>query len=274
MMAAAERWRERVREHHTQTLRMKERSERDDFWKPIAAAFRDDPARADDPVLNALAEWVDADTTVLDVGGGAGRFAVPLAKRCRRVTVVEPSDSMIEGLRSAASDAGVSNVEVVQSSWEEAEVEAADVVLCAHVVYGVEDIEPFVRKLAESAQRRVVIVVHAKSPISLAAPFWEAVHHERRINLPALPELVPVLWEMGIWPDVRMLGPAQRRAVSDPEMALTWLRHMTWVAPGSEKDRKLTEIVEDLYDAEKGEYVLRTERPPQGIVTWVTEGND
>lgn len=237
MTSAIDEWRERVREHHAQTERMKERSRDGDFWAPIAAAFRDDPAREDDPVLDCLAKWVDAESTVLDVGGGAGRFAIPLAKRCRQVTVVEPSDSMIEGLRTGASEAGVENIRVVQSSWEAAEVEAADIVLCAHVVYGVQEIEPFLRKLHEQALRRVVIVVHTRAPIAAAAPFWEAVHGERRINLPALPELVPVLWEMDIWPDIQMLGPARRRAVSDPEMALTWLRHMTWVRPGSEKDQ-------------------------------------
>ena len=36
---------------------------------------RDDPDRTDDPVLDSLCEAVGPQTTVLDVGGGTGRYA-------------------------------------------------------------------------------------------------------------------------------------------------------------------------------------------------------
>ena len=271
MTSAAERWAEQVQQHHAQTERARERSGDEDFWSPIAKAFRDDPAREGDPVLNRLYGWVSADSTVLDVGGGAGRFAIPLARRCRHVTVVEPSDSMIEMLRSTAAEAGVDNITVVQEKWEDAQAEPADIVLCAHAVYGIVEIEPFLRKLADHARQRAVIVVHSVAPIAIAAPFWKTVHGEERIVLPALPELLPVLWEMDVWPDVEMLGASRRRIVDDPGMALTWLRHMTWVRQGSEKERLLEGMLDGLYDSAQGKYVLGGGGRKQGIVTWVTE---
>ena len=181
MSAAAERWREQVEAHHAQTERARtDGGVEEDFWEPIAGQFRDDPSRTDDPVLNQLAAWVDAESTLLDVGGGAGRFAIPLAKRCREVIVADPSSSMLETLESAAAEADVTNVRSAQASWEDAEVEAADVVLCAHVVYGITEIEPFLRKLDEQARGRVVIVSHTVAPISMGAPFWKAVPGEER----------------------------------------------------------------------------------------------
>ena len=60
-----------------------------------------DPFRTDDPVLNALYAALPSNATVLDVGGGAGRYALPLATRARHVTVVEPSADSVEMLKSA-----------------------------------------------------------------------------------------------------------------------------------------------------------------------------
>lgn len=272
MTSASERWREHVDAHHAQTERAREDASDVDYWRGgIAAQFRDDPSRAGDPVLNRLSRWVDAESTLLDVGGGAGRFALPLARRSREVTVVEPSEAMVEQLRDGAAEAGIQNLKIVQENWETAAVEPADLVLCAHVVYGVSDIEPFLRKLTESASERVVIVSHTVSPISVAGPFWKAVHGEERINLPALPELVPVLWEMGVFPDIEMVEVSRGRELPDRDTALMWLRRMTWVVPDSEKDAALQKAIESVYDEEQDAYVLRNQRSTQGIVTWVTE---
>jgi 2-polyprenyl-3-methyl-5-hydroxy-6-metoxy-1,4-benzoquinol methylase len=272
MTSAIQRWRRQVQAYHEQTERAREDAGKEtDFWAPVAGQFRDDPSRADDPVLNRIFQWVDAETTVLDVGGGAGRYAVPLAKGCGSVTVVEPSQAMVDQLRAAASEAGVNNIEVVQENWETASVAPADLVLCAHVVYGVDDIAPFLEKLEQHARRRVVIVSHTKSPVSIAAPFWKAVHGEERVNLPALPELVPVLWEMGRFPDVEMFDVSRGRTLPDRELALLWLRRLTWVQPGSEKDAVLQKVMESAFDSASGAYVLRNERSMQGIVTWLTE---
>ncbi|MCH8814195.1 MAG: methyltransferase domain-containing protein [Chloroflexi bacterium] len=272
MTTAAERWKEQVEAHHAQTEKVRAgASEEDDFWSPIAKQFRDDPSRTDDPVLNQLVSWVDAESTVLDVGGGAGRFAIPLAKRCREVIVADSSSSMLETLASASKEAGVTNVRGVQTGWEEAEIEAEDMVLCAHVLYGIVEIEAFLRKLGEHARGRVVIVSHTVAPTSMASPFWKAVHGEERILLPALPELVPVLWEMDVFPDIVMVPATQQRSPPDRETALTWLRRLTWVAPDSEKDRVLQEELDAVFDAEGGEYVLRRARSEQGIVTWLTD---
>lgn len=272
MSSAIERWRERVEAHHAQTERAREDAGEVDYWGGgIAAQFRDDPAREDDPVLNRLMRWVNAESTVLDVGGGAGRFALPLAKRCRQVTVVEPSAAMVEQLRAGAAEAGIENVNVVPENWEAAEVEPADLVLCAHVVYGITDIEQFLQKLDASAASRVVAVGHTVSPIALVGPFWKAVHGEERIDLPALQELLPVLWEMGIFPDIEMVESDRARSVPNREVAVMWLRRMTWVVPDSEKDATLQKAIDAAYDEEQGAYVLRNQMSMQGIVTWVTD---
>jgi 2-polyprenyl-3-methyl-5-hydroxy-6-metoxy-1,4-benzoquinol methylase len=155
-MSAIEMWRQRVAAHHSQSNRV--RAElgvtTEDRWETASPFFKANPRRTDDFEVNRLAQEVNPSTTVLDVGGGAGRFALPLALRCHHVTVVEPSPSMGQSLHQIAAEAGIGNVTIVAKRWEEAEVERADVVLSAHVIYMMEDIRSFVEKLIEHARQR------------------------------------------------------------------------------------------------------------------------
>ena len=243
-----------------------------DFWRASAPAFRADPHRTDDKALNRLKREVDADQTLLDVGGGAGRFAVALAMGCRSVTVAEPSESMLEQLNEALKETGIANVAAVQGNWEDVEVEPADVVLCSHVVYGVADIVPFIRKLESHARDKVLVLSFVDSPQAHLAPLWKPVHGEERINLPALPELVNVLWELGIYPDVEMIEVGDRQTFESREATLEQLRGRLWVAPDSDADRRLqTAVDEMLEDADDG-FAIRGAGPRrQGLISWGPE---
>lgn len=208
MDAAIGAWQSQVAAHHAQSIRIQQAG----GWTGegqgafFASLFNADPLRTDDPVLNRLYVEIPSGASVLDVGGGAGRYALPLALRGHRVTVVEPSIPMLEQLRSGMRALGI-EIAIVQQTWEEAVVDPADVVLAAHVVYGVEDIAPFVRKLQAHAQARVLVPAFMESPPTLIAPLWPPVHGETRINLPALPELLAVLWALDIFPDLTMFEP-------------------------------------------------------------------
>ena len=267
---AAESWKRRVESHHAQSLRVMDESWRQgDFWRSLAPMFRADPHRTDDEALNAIAELVTADSTVLDVGGGAGRYAVPLALRSRSVTVVEPSESMLAQLREATSEAGLSNVETVLSDWETAAVETADIVLCAHVVYGVADVSPFLEKLTSHARRLVVLLSFVDSPQSSLAPLWEPVHGEQRINLPALPELMNVLWEMDIYPSVRMLTSMRAQSFESVEAAVDELNGRLFLGEDSDARAWLESLVNDHLEQHDQGYRIKGARPVrQGVISW------
>jgi S-adenosylmethionine-dependent methyltransferase len=81
--------------------------------------------------------------TVLDVGGGTGGFAVPLAEAGHQVTVVDASPDALAALTRRAADAGVADrVRAVQGDGDAlaslAEPGTADLVLC-HAVLEVVD---------------------------------------------------------------------------------------------------------------------------------------
>ena len=273
-MSAVESWTSKVQAHHDQPIRTQNESSwsAGDFREPIVSDFRADPHRTDDLVLDRIRRDVGGHMTVIDVGGGAGRFALPLALHCKHVTVVEPSESMIEALREEAAAVGVENLSIVQGLWGEADVDRADLVLCAHVVYGLTEIEPFVRKLESSARGMVVILAFADSPLSQLSPLWEHVHGEKRIDMPALPELMEVLWEMGIYPDLEMLEETVPVGAENRDKALEMLRHFLFVKPDTDQDRRLQNVMEELLVETPAGLVVRGARPRrQGLVFWRRE---
>ena len=83
------------------------------------------------------------DLTVLDVGGGTGGFAVPLAQSGHRVTVVDASPDALAALTRRAADAGVAErVRAVQGDGDAlaglVEPASVDLILC-HAVLEVVD---------------------------------------------------------------------------------------------------------------------------------------
>jgi ubiquinone/menaquinone biosynthesis C-methylase UbiE len=58
-----------------------------------------------------------ADSTVVDLGAGTGRFSVEVAAHCRNVIAVDVSDPMTTLLCQRITDAGIENVTVVQSGF-------------------------------------------------------------------------------------------------------------------------------------------------------------
>jgi len=136
---------------------------------------------------------------------------------------------MAGGLRSAAAAAGVT-VRVVEGSWPETAAAAGshDVALCAHVVYDVPDLVPFLRALHAAARVAVVLEAGERHPWTNLIPYYRALHGLERPDGPTAELLAEVVAEVvGVEPEVeRWIGPGRTQFSDLPELVEFYRRRL------------------------------------------------
>lgn len=182
--------------------------------------------------------------SVLDVGVGGGASSLGLAARAGLIVGVDPLQGMLDSFEASARAAGVA-ARAVLGRWPDvaAEVEPADVAVCHHAVYMVEEIEEFVAALTTHARRRVVIEVSAHLPLSRLRPLWTKLHGIERADTLIADEAQAVLIGMGL--DVEredlVLDPRPREVT--PEF-VAFVRRRLYVGP--ERDGEIEEFLRGL----------------------------
>ena len=267
-MSACERWGAMVRQEHAQSDRMRPPPGPQDYWVPYAKQFVADPKRTDDVVLEALKQQIEPHHSVMDVGAGAGRFALPLATLYRHLIALEPSASMADALQEQADSQDVHNISLVQSTWQDAEVPRVDIIICCHVVYTVPDIELFIRKLTAQADR-VIVILYDNPPQSQLRTVWKRIHEEDRLQLPSLPELCDVLEELNINAGVERLPTDRFRGYPNLDEAAKQLAGRLYIQPGDEKAATLEQLLPGLLEEVQGEFRVRGSQPlTPCMVSW------
>ena len=269
-MLATERWRHMVEVEHAQSDELRGAvPPPTDHWRPYAAQFRADPRRSGDALVDHLLEFVGPGDTVMDVGAGGGRLALSIALKCRSLVAVEPSESMASVLTQQAQESGIGNVSVLQEQWQDAVVDPADIVLCAHVLYTIRDIGEFLRKLGFHAKKTVLVVVHNAAPQSQIYPLWKEVHGKERLVLPSLPQLREVLDELAITYQVDLMTPQPARGFDTLEQAITQLSRRLYLADGSPEADRLERILPSLLTEEEGVLRIKDSQPLRpALVSW------
>ena len=93
-VSVGELWRRMVEEEHAQSESVRGPDKApSDSWEPFAERFRPD-ASTEDPLVQRLLREIEPHHTVMDVGAGGGRLALPISMHCKQVVAVEPSGSM------------------------------------------------------------------------------------------------------------------------------------------------------------------------------------
>jgi SAM-dependent methyltransferase len=263
--AALHAWADRVRANRKQVDEFREASPAD-FYAPVAGMFRADPRRDDEPTLAALRALVRPDDTVLDIGAGGGRYALPLALIAREVVAIDPSDGMLGVLREGMAEYAINNVRVVNGRWP-GTPQTGDVALIAHLGYDVEDIGPFLEAMEVAARRTCVAVLIDQPPPTQADRLWPEIHGVERAALPALPEFLSLLLSRGKLFEVSLVDRSPQ-SYAQPDQLLTWLRQQLWTQPGSDKDLRLQRLLRERLEQRDDRYALSWQPVRIGVVTW------
>jgi SAM-dependent methyltransferase len=254
----------------------------------------DHPLLASDPRrplvgnLADLAAYVEPDDVIVDVGGGAGRYSLPLALRCREVINVDPSAAMGAGFVATAARAGIANVRLIESGWPMDGAPAGDLVLVNHVTYLTRDIVPFLRGLEASARRRVLLTVNDPPPPTMNRALFRLIHGEEEALVPGHAELADVLRALGRRPEVRALaepgGPVatvapNREAAIQQALAGFAVDQWTFWPMDPALATRARQVLEDQFDtlfaATEGGYTRRWLTPGREVlITWEPDRQD
>jgi len=243
--------------------------------------MKTDPLRPLDPNLAVIASYIEADDVIIDVGGGAGRMSLPLALRCREVINVEPSPTMAMGFERNAAGAGITNARIIDGEWPIVDSPAGSVALVNHVTYMTREIVPFIEKLEQAGRRRVLITVNSVPGPSFQRVLYQLVHGEAEEIVPGHVELINVIWELGILPDIRVLpqptvpftpAPGRDAAIAGA-IARFPGEQWGWWDLGSDLEDRLGSILEarfdELFAAGTDGFVPRYVAPGREIlITW------
>ena len=264
---ALQAWADRVRANHEQVGRFREVADGADFYAPVAQAFRAQPDRTEDHVLNTVLDLAIPGETWLDIGAGGGRYGLPLARKAGQVIAVDPSEGMLQVFREDAEAFGIGNVRIIHGRWPIADPPKADAALIANVGMDIEDFGPFLDAMEASARRLCVAVMGHRQATVVFDQLWPLVHDEARVPLPSLPEFLVLLLARGRLFELRL---AERPAMTYSSMdeLLSFVRRQTWVTPGSEKDKKLQALLAETATERDGRLALSWEPVVAGVVSW------
>ncbi len=241
-------------------------------WDKRAAAYQRvtrDEKKATEHELGILD--LAAGDTVLDMGAGTGRLAVPIARTAAHVTALDPSGGMLSVLRERMAAEGRTNYSCVKMRWEDTvigrDIEPHDVVVAAFSL-GFYDLAAALEKLDAAALRTVYIFWHAgewRGPDEMA--LYRAVFGEEAAMRKGYPDYiypVNILHDAGIHPNVRIY-----RAVWDAVYDSVEEAARTWAAMHNPDMEDLSPVREyfarTLRRNESGKYVETTVRPTAAV---------
>ena len=245
-----------------------------DYWARRADGFRRfvrESSALADPYLDCVLRYLRPEDAVLDVGAGTGRHAVPLALRAQRVTALDPSAAMLDFLRADLATHRITNVDAIEGSWPDAaeRVPQVDLVTCAHVLYPIEEVEPFLRALDAKARRYCFLNLMIWQPWFDQLDLWEAVHGEPRLPQPTYIDAVNVLQQLGCYANVEVTWVELRRRFESLEDVLERFTEYVAVADDPEQRRRLRDaLAPRLEPVEGGGFVSPVRRYPLATVWW------
>lgn len=266
-------WRALQRAANAQAERMREQAPPDDEWGAMADIFAPGPDAYPAPELPLLEALARPEDHWLEAGAGAGRLAIPLARGVRRMTALDRSPGMTGRLREEAAASGLDNIEVLPATaWpppgapgETAPI--ADVALSASVLFFVEEAGAFLDALEAHARRLCVIVLMDHMPGTPLEPLWTALHDEPHAELPALRELLAILGARDRAIEIAVTPPPPPPALPIDEV-IDSFRHRYLVAPGSERERRMRELLTERYAREDGLVALPLPFSRTAVVSW------
>jgi ubiquinone/menaquinone biosynthesis C-methylase UbiE len=196
----------------------------------------------------ASALVIDPSWSVLDIGAGPGTLALPLARRVRQVTAVEPSSAMVKRLEMHIAEEGISNIRILPKRWEDLsdeEVGEHDLVIASYSLSFL-DMREALLKMDRLAKRQVILYWFAGVPSweRIRVDLYPRIFGREHVCHPMSDVLYNLLYSLGIYADVQVLqGTAFPRIYESMEEGISELRRALGLST-QEHDRAIGDYLE------------------------------
>ena len=252
-------WKELVELRSIDRQKRRESDEGKDPWTDRAHHFHEGVCerwQQDDSSREFILSRVDPGSTFLDIGAGTGAWSLLLAQHAKRVTAVDPSESMLSVLRENLAAEKSDNVSIIQGAWPDVEVEPHDFSLCSHAMYGYSDLVSFIRGMEKHTRKTCFLLLRATARDCIQA---EAARHlwGHSFDSPNFAIAYNILIQMGVYANVLMenTGYWKPRVSANIEVAFKRLKRELYLADVDKHDEFLLGLLGRRLSWQEGGYI-------------------
>jgi len=151
------------------------------YWDKCASNYNENTKQMSELTQNQLSRiQLQPEDSVIEIGAGNGRLTIPIAKKAKTVTALEPSKNMIGFLKINAQNASTHNIDFINKSLEDLstgdKVTSFDVVIASFSFFML-DMEKALAKMDSLASKRVYLFLSASRWLD-DSELQKLVHHE------------------------------------------------------------------------------------------------
>lgn len=215
---------------------------------------------------------VSDSSRVIEVGSGPGTFVVPFAQSVAHVTAVEPAEGMMAKIRENTAQAGVANYDIIPAIWQEVDTDQKagqyDLTISSTVIWMFRDIVDQIRRMEEVSSGYCCLCGGIDSGSHTTTDLWtRVVGNTPRPSFPEYPLIYQILYEQGIYPEVRIIEHESRRSPENIiKMHSVFYPLFTTMTP--EKEDVIHRHVMD--NLQNGQYVMKFKT---AVMWWRSRGN-
>ncbi|HJH30689.1 MAG TPA: class I SAM-dependent methyltransferase [Methanosarcinaceae archaeon] len=237
-----------------------------DFWDKYAKRCNESLMQSNERTERQITKMeLYPEYSVLDIGSGVGRLAVPIAKKVKTVTALDPSKDMLAYLKENMKKEGVNNIVCTNKRWEDIElgedIEPHDVVVASYSL-GMFDMQETLAKIDAAAKRCVYLFEFVGGWMD--EKFWKELHGERRPAWTGYIYLYNILHDMGICANVKIIDSDYEQQYDSLDDAVNKWKDMYDVP--SEKEGVLTEYLTKILVERDGKLCLK--RKSKSAMVW------